>query len=223
MDAGSKEAVVPGNPETYDPPKAAISLDHVLRIQGYRDLTSIREDVREIATAMTGLAEQLAKPAAIFREIPVDNHTDGALTLITGTRFTGDAFGPGFCDCDAVIPFVLTLGDGIDNEVGRRLEKGEIVEALFLETAGWLGIEQASKHLARHLQQRVQGDGLCLTRRLGPGYKEWDLPEQKPLFELFSDTDLPVRLLDSCAMFPKKSRSGLYGLRPLSAPRSKKT
>jgi len=46
------------------------------------------------------------------------------------------------------------------------------------------------------------------------------LLEQKPLFELFSDTKLPVRLMESCAMYPKKSRSGLYGLRPLSTPRS---
>ena len=110
---------------------------------------------------------------------------------------------------------MLTLGEAIDTKVMALLESGEIVEALFLETAGWLGVEQATRALAGHLQQRANAGGLRLTRRLGPGHKEWDLEEQRILFGLFSDTDLPVRLLDSCAMLPKKSRSGLYGLRPL--------
>ena len=118
------------------------------------------------------------------------------------------------------MPFILTLGEALDNEVGRMLEKGDMVEALFLETAGRLAIEQASRKLAVHLQAQIKKDGLCLTRRLGPGYNEWSLLEQKRLFQLFSGTELPVRLLESCAMFPKKSRSGLYGLRPLSTPRS---
>jgi hypothetical protein len=213
-------AVAPGDCETYNPPRSEISLDHVLRIQGYRDLSTVRDDVRAIATAMTAKGGTLAAPTATFRKVPVDSCEGASLRLSTGTSFKADIFGQVLRHCDQVLPFVLTLGEALDNEVGRHLEKSEIVEALFLETVGWLSIEQASRELAIHLQGQIKKDGLCLTRRLGPGYKEWDLLEQKPLFQLFSDTKLPVRLLESCAMFPKKSRSGLYGLRPLSTPRS---
>lgn len=212
-------AVASGDCETYDPPKSEISLDKVLRIQGYRDMSAVRGDVRAIATAMTAQAETLVAPTATFRTVPIESCVGEKLRLGTGASFKADHFGQVLRHCDRVLPFILTLGEGLDNEVGRLLEKGEIVEALFLETAGWLGIELASRELAIHLQGQAKKDGLCLTRRLGPGYKEWDLTEQRPLFELFSDTQLPVRLLESCAMSPKKSRSGLYGLRPLSIPR----
>ncbi len=213
-------AVAPGDCETYDPPKLEIPLDNVLRVQGYRDLSSVRDDVRAIATTMTAKASTLVAPTATFRRVPVESCEGASLRLSTGTSFKADVFGHVLRHCDQVLPFILTLGEALDNEVGQLLENGEIVEALFLETAGWLGIEQASRELAIHLQGQIKKDGLCLTRRLGPGYKEWDLLEQKSLFQLFEDTELPVRLLDSCAMFPKKSRSGLYGLRPLSSPRS---
>ncbi len=213
-------AVAPGDCETYDPPKSEISLNNVLRVQGYRDLSTVREDVRAIATTMTAKASTLAAPTATFRKVSVDSCEGASLRLSTGTSFKADVFGQVLRHCDHVLPFILTLGEALDDEVGRLLEKGEIVEALFMETAGWLGIEQASRDLAFHLQGQIKKNGLCLTRRLGPGYKEWDLLEQKPLFQLFSDTELPVRLLESCAMYPKKSRSGLYGLRPLSTPRS---
>lgn len=202
--------------ESYDPPRPEISLKHVLRIQGYRDLSAVREDVRQIATVMTAKAAALCAPTARYRKVPVDSCDETSLRLATGTSFTADMFGSVLGHCGQVLPFILTLGEELDAEVGRMIEKGEIVEALFMETAGWLAIEQASRALAMHLQNEARKEGLCLTRRLGPGYKEWDLREQRPLFELFDDTDLPVRLLESCAMFPKKSRSGLYGLRPLS-------
>ena len=213
-------AVAPGDCETYNPPRSEISLDHVLRVQGYRDLSTVRDDVRALATAMTAKGATLAAPTATFRRVSVESCEGASLRLSTGTSFKADVFGQVLRHCDQVLPFILTLGEALDNEVGQLLEKGEIVEALFLETAGWLGIEQSSRELAIYLQEQIKKDGLCLTRRLGPGYKEWDLLEQKSLFELFSDTKLPVRLLESCAMFPKKSRSGLYGLRPLSSPRS---
>jgi cobalamin-dependent methionine synthase I len=86
---------------------------------------------------------------------------------------------------------------------------------LFLEMAGWLAVEQATKALALHVAEQVRDERLGPTRRLGPGYVDWPLDEQTGLFTLFEDAPLPVRLMESCAMIPKKSRSGLYGLRPL--------
>ncbi len=213
-------SIIPGDCETYHPPRSEISVKHALRIQGYRDLSAVREDVRAIAIAMTAKAEKLVAPSATYRKVPVDSCEGASLRLSTGTSFNAEIFGQILGHCDQVLAFILTLGEALDDEVGRMLEKGDIVEALFMETAGWLAIEQASRELAIHLQGQIKKDGLCLTRRLGPGYKEWDLLEQRPLFELFSDTEIPVRLLESCAMFPKKSRSGLYGLRPLSTVRS---
>ena len=46
---------------------------------------------------------------------------------------------------------------------------------------------------------------------------EWPLEEQKSLFALFEGRAISVQLLDSCAMIPKMSRSGLYGVRRKAA------
>ena len=217
-DPGS--AVTLGDCQTLDLPMPEISLDKILRVQGYRDLSSVRADVRDIATAMTAKAATLVAPTAMFRRVWVDSCKGDTLKLAKGVSLKSEIFGNVLRHCENVLPFVLTLGGALDRAVGEHLKKDEIVQGLFLETAGWLIIEQASRQLALHLQEQIKKDGLGLTRRLGPGYNEWDLIGQKPLFELFSDVALPVQLLESCVMFPKKSRSGLYGLRPLSSPRT---
>ncbi len=193
-----------------------IPVDPLLRMQGYRDPSRIRADVREIATRAAALAETVVTPEAHYRRVAVSDCADGALVLEAGVIFHSEQFATVLRDCREVIAFVLTLGTAIDEETRKLAEKDAIVDALFLETAGWYAVEQAARNFARYLWTLSQKDGYRLSRRLGPGYYDWPLEEQADLFRLFEGAPLPVRLLESCAMLPKKSRSGLYGLLPSS-------
>ena len=104
-EAGS--ALAPGDCETYDPPKTDISLKHVLRIQGYRDLSAVREDVRAIATAMTAKAAALIAPTARYRKVPVDSLDGASLLLSTGVSLKAEIFATVLRHCDEVLPFIL--------------------------------------------------------------------------------------------------------------------
>ena len=93
-------------------------------------------------------------------------------------------------------------------------ETDELLEALFVETAGWLAIEDALRKFRGHLTARLRPKGLRLSPRLGPGYVDWPLTEQAEFFPMFRGTSLPVSLSEYCVMTPKKSISGLFGLIP---------
>jgi len=195
---------------------AELAVEPLLRMQGYRDLARVRPRVRDIATKAAGLARSVAAPEAYYRRVAIRSCTPESLELDGGISFHSARFAKVFAGCGEVMAFVLTLGPAFDAESERLTAADEIVEALFLEMAGWLAIEQATRALALHVSDQVRDQRLGLTRRLGPGYVDWPLDEQAGLFALFEDVALPVRLMEeSCAMIPKKSRSGLYGLRPL--------
>ena len=202
---------------------AELPVEPLLRMQGYRDLARVRPRIRDIATKAAGLARSVAAPEAYCRRVAIRSCTPESLELADGAkggagggvRFHSARFAKVFAGCGEVMAFVLTLGPAFDTESERLTAADEIVEALFLEMAGWLAVEQATKALARHLSDLLRDQRLGLTRRLGPGYADWPLDEQAGLFSLLEAAPLPVRLLESCAMIPKKSRSGLYGLRPL--------
>jgi cobalamin-dependent methionine synthase I len=57
---------------------------------------------------------------------------------------------------------------------------------------------------------------------MGPGYSykiegqavSWPLEQQAELFRLLRPEALGMTLLESCAMLPKISRSGIYGIVP---------
>ncbi len=194
---------------------AELPVEPLLRMQGYRDLARVRPRVRDIATRAAGSARTLAVPEAYYRRIAIQSCTPDTMELAGGVSFHSARFAKVFAGCGEVVAFVLTLGPALDAETERLAAADEIVDALFLEMAGWLAVEQATKALALHVAEQVRDERLGPTRRLGPGYVDWPLDEQAGLFDLFEGAPLPVRLLESCAMIPKKSRSGLYGLRPL--------
>jgi cobalamin-dependent methionine synthase I len=78
--------------------------------------------------------------------------------------------------------------------------------------------------MAAEIGRSLGTDELSLGPRLGPGYSYkrpgssdgarvmWPLEQQRELFALFAGSALPVELMESAAMRPKMSRSGLIGL-----------
>ena len=192
-----------------------VPVEPLLRMQGYRDPARIRPRVRDIATKAAASARSLIAPAAYYRRVLIESCRPEELRLAGGVVFHSARFAEVLDGCREAVVFVLTLGPGLDAETERLTAEDAIVEALFLEMAGWLAVERATKGLVLHLTSLLRDQRLGVTRRFGPGYVDWPLDEQAGLFALLEDAPLPIRLLDSCAMIPKMSRSGLYGLRPL--------
>ncbi len=205
------------SPGTFSPRTIGIPVKPLLRLQGYRDLERVRPRIEAAAREMAQRAEGLLEAHVHYRCIGVRGCDDGVLVLETGAAFHSGVFSEVLRQCREVIAFVLTVGEGLDAETAARTEDGDMLGALFLETAGWLGVEKATREFSRHLKAQAAKRGLRLSRRMGPGYGDWPLEEQAGLFDLFAGDSLPVRLLDSCAMIPKMSRSGLYGLLPSAA------
>lgn len=201
-----------------------VSWHKILRLQGYRDFEKVRPAVRKAAEAMAACANRLMTPEVYYCTTTVSAVEDEVLRLADGTAFHCQAFCHFLNGAHQVVAIVTTLGRGIDQEVIGMIERFEPLEALLLECAGWLGIEAASKAFADALRRQCASDRLQLSIRMAPGYSyrvegaevTWPLEQQRELFGLFASAgqELAVRLMPSCAMLPKMSRSGLYGLLP---------
>jgi len=206
-----------------------VHVERMLRIQGYSDVTSVRPAIQRAAEAMARLATRLSEPSATYRRVAVRGIDGGVLEVEGGFRFHCKAFDRTLKGCAEVALFVLTVGKALDDQVIELIEAGDLLEALLLETAGWLCIEDATRQFKTRLRDECRERACRITSRLGPGYSYrvgedtcmWSLEEQATLFAAFRGAKLPVSLMASAAMQPKMSRSGLFGVAPLaSAARS---
>jgi hypothetical protein len=216
----SAQTIEAARPATFSPSGIEIEPEPLLRVLGYRNAAPVRPQVLATAQAMAGLAVAASTPRVAYRRVRIASCTPEGLVLATGTRFRGSTFAAELADCDEVALFVLSLGGRFDSTQKHLAAAGKTLEAYMLEIAGWLAIEKATRLFRKHLQAEAKREALALTRRMAPGYTtrvaglkvEWPLEDQEALFSLF-DESAPARLLEgSCAMTPKMSRSGLFGL-----------
>jgi len=208
----------------FEPGPIHIREDRLLRMQGYKAPDAVRRVIRKAAAAAARLAEELAEPRLYHLQWNVHRCQGELLELEGGHCFHCGAFPRYLSGCERIIAFILTLGQPFDDRIEQMLEADDLLGVLFLDNAGWLAIEATSKYFVQSLKSTFDTPGQRLTRRLGPGYSyrsnkvvsEWALTEQAELFELFDGHSIAVRLLESCAMLPRMSRSGIYGIRALA-------
>lgn len=215
----------PSAAAAFVPSAPTVHFERILRIQGYSEFTRIRPAILKAAQDAAQLAPRLVAPRVAYRHVAIRALADDALDLAGGIRLHCAAFGHVLAGCTEVVPFVLSLGPQLDARVIALAEDGDLLDALLLETAAWLCIEDATRQFRGRVREAASARGARTTSRLGPGYSYkvgdatcvWRLEEQVQLFALLGDAPLPVTLMDSCAMQPKMSRSGMIGIAPLSA------
>ncbi len=210
----------------FQPSSPSASSERILRIQGYSDLTRVRPAIRRAAEEVAELAMQLSEPSVAYRHVRIRAMFGETVVLDRGQRLNCAVFPRVLRECEEVVPFVLTVGAPISRRVIELADAGDLLEAVLLETAGWLCIEDATRQFKGYLRGACLEIGSRITSRLGPGYSYkvdgemcmWGLEEQVRIFRLLGKPDqLPVSLLSSCAMLPKLSRSGMYGVGPSDA------
>jgi hypothetical protein len=206
----------------FEPAAPVVRYERILRIQGYTDLDRVRPAITRAARDMATLASSLSRPRAAYRYVPIHS-LEGDVLAVEGGRFHSKAFASRLAGCFEAVPVVLSVGDAIGGQISSLADAGDLLEAVLLETAGWLCIEDATRQFTAQLRDEATARHCRITSRMGPGYSyrlgdeevTWPLEAQPALFGLFEGAELPVSLMSSCAMQPKLSRSGLYGIAPL--------
>jgi hypothetical protein len=166
---------------------------------------------------MAALAVTASAPRVAYRRVRIATCTPEARAS-TGT-LSRPTFAARLADCDEVALFVLSLGGRFDSTQKNLAAAGQDARGacwrspLARDRGGHAPLPQAPAG-------RGGGRGAGAHARMAPGYTtrveglkvEWPLEDQEALFSLF-DESAPARLLEgSCAMTPKMSRSGLFGL-----------
>lgn len=204
-------------PERLDDLPVSVRAEQILRAH-YPDLALVAPEVRATATAMAMHAREVADPVAWLREVPLRRIDDDCIELDGGATIAGAALAALRAGASAML-FLVTLGPRLDARVTELFEAMDGVEGLFLDTAGWVLVQSALSAVRQRIGGLARSRGVRVTRRLGPGYQDWPLEQATVVVAaLAAGRPLPgVAVLESGAILPEKTLTGLYGLIPLAA------
>jgi len=204
-----------GRTEVLALARPRVDPDLILRLQKYKKLEAVPAPVRQAARAMAALAESLVEPEGrLWRARVRRIEPEGTVLVGDGVAFQSRTLARLLRGATEAIAVLLTIGPRLETRAREMMAEEEFLEALLLDTAGWVAIDALAKTLRRDLSADAKALGFRLTHRMAPGYADWGLEQQQVLFSTFGQEALPVRLTEACVMLPQKSISGIYGLIP---------
>ncbi len=207
----------------FTPRGIAIRPEQMLRIMGYRAGAPIRPAVRRMAERIAELAAAAMTPVVHHCRIAIERCDAEGLVLADGTAFHGPVFAKHLADCREAIAFIMTLGSRFDSTQKNLSDSDNLLDAVFLETAGWVAIEEATRLFTQQARKAAlvrrsralasAGAGLRIPRRRSQGGLA--ARGADGVLRNIRRNQASGRVAGgSCAMMPKMSRTGFFGLRP---------
>jgi len=108
--------------------------------------------------------------------------------------------------------FLCSAGSEITDRASELVHKGDLVEGYLLDVLGSVLVEKAMDKIHDNLSTNMREKKLSISNRYSPGYCDWNVKEQKQLFDFFPKNFCNVTLSDSCLMLPAKTVSGIIGI-----------
>ncbi len=189
--------------------------EKVLRLLGAKQGRRVSSASLRRIDLLTEEMQGMLKPQLSYRTLELSEVNQGGIQLADGTRFKSPKIAKTLADAEAACCFVATVGPAVDMEVQRLMQHRRYADAYVLDAMASMSAENIVEQFYQRIARRQAEKNCAVTLRFSPGYCDWPIQQQRPLFKLFADTDTPdVALNDSCLMSPRKSVSGLFGLLP---------
>ena len=116
--------------------------------------------------------------------------------------------------CEKVAVFATTIGSHLEEVVSQMAEDGLVVQAAVLDAIGSDAAEKMADFVQDSISEIARAQGLTTSRRFSPGYCDWDVSQQKMVFQALKGDHAGINLTEGCLMIPRKSMSGIIGIGP---------
>lgn len=189
-----------------------IDKDEVCRFLGYRKDRGPNGSISVMIDSEIGEAYNLIQPSCFYQLKDIKRVRQSQVILENDLTIDSAMLSRIFRHCHRVAIFLATIGPRLEHRVAELMEEGQIVRAMVLDASGSEAAERVACHVQERISELAAADGDAISLRYSPGYCDWDISQQRVLFEVMDSTQTGVTLSNECLMTPLKSVSGIIGL-----------
>jgi hypothetical protein len=189
-----------------------IEKDELARHLGADEFGNISRSTCLKIEKLETIFEKLAEPSLYYQNTGIDSVEKGTVHLEEGPEFKSPKLSKMLKNCDDIIFYIATLGDGVDGKIKQLMDKRHMAEAYILDAMASVAADNMVATFHKRMKNEYKNQGKQVTLCFSPGYCDWPVTEQKKLFSLIESQEVEVELNDSCLMSPRKSISGVFGI-----------
>jgi len=159
-------------------------------------------------------AHQFISPSFSYAVRDIVLVTGNSVTIEYGAIFKSEVISELLEKANKVAVFVLTIGNYLEDAAAQLAKGGLVLQSAVLDAIGSDAVEKLADSVESQISEIAHNQGLTITRRFSPGYCDWNVNQQKMVFQAMKGDHAGVRLTDGCLMIPRKSISGIIGIGP---------
>lgn len=197
--------------------KLKIDEEEVLRYQGCHDnkLKKVNKTIMKITREEIERGHNLFEPKGISSPVKIKqisfssgrvdlkngvslNFSHSIINLLKGTSY--------------LVLGVVTIGSSLENKVSELFSQGEYPRAIALDAVGTVAVRSLSNYMRSLVCQEEKEQNLQTTKYFSPGSGDWDINQQKNIFQIIPVDNIGVKLTESYMMVPQKSLSWIIGI-----------
>lgn len=200
-------------------PEVAVDPSEYHRLLGYPRGAALSERAEELEACTRAWFAAHGRPWIYARQAADVEASDDAV-IVDGVRLTSPRLRRTLHDAagNGVVLVAVGAGPELEAEAHARWEADRPDEYFFLEVYGSAVVEHLAMMAGARLCAWADGERLAVLPHDSPGYPDWDIAEQARLHALInsraSKGAIPIDVLDSGMLRPKKSLLAVFGLTP---------
>jgi cobalamin-dependent methionine synthase I len=116
---------------------------------------------------------------------------------------------------EALVVMAATVGGDLETAAAAYDASGEMFKMAVADAAGSVAAEELMAALHRHVRGEGERAGEVVTKRISPGYGDFELASQPVVLKLAGGADLGIRLTENFMMVPRKSVTAIAAVRKI--------
>ena len=194
-----------------------IDEEEVLRYQGCHNdkLKKVNNTITKITREEIERGHHLFEPKGVSSPVKIKQRSfsSGRVDLKNGISLN---FSPSIMNLLKGVSYlvlgVATIGSSLENKVSELFSQGEYPRAIALDAVGTVSVRSLSHYMRSLVCQEVKEQNLQTTKYFSPGSADWDISQQKNIFQIIPVDKIGVKLTESYMMVPQKSLSWIIGI-----------
>lgn len=169
-----------------------------------------KETIAQYLPEVISLGESLLEPRTVYDVFPIEKIEDEKLHLENGQVFRSEHLCKLLIGAEKLVAMCCTIGPALERKVGELNKEGDFLISYLLDIYGATAVGS----LMSSLYQKIKNDyaGYGVTVHLEPGQLDWNISDQRVLFQLISPEKIGVTLNDGYMMKPVKTTTGVFGI-----------
>jgi hypothetical protein len=203
--------------ETFDSaPDANVEPAEYIRLLGYPRGFEVQDRAAELVDWARAWYAKHGRPWMYARELDVVTCDDGVVSA-SGVELASPRLSRTLRMAGAHGAIAVAVGAGaeLENHAHQLWQEGKPDEYFFLEVYGSAVVERLVTTAGARLCAWADERRMAVLPHYSPGYPDWDIAEQPKLLELIKRGHggrVPIEVLDSGMLQPKKSLLAVFGL-----------